>query len=88
MFINKYKNKFEMKLFQNDRYLLPLWVQVTQRFFETVSTQLECWYERKIQESKQQADIQAQQDRSQLIQRINSLEEELQQLRANSSSES
>ncbi|XP_046907674.1 ankyrin repeat domain-containing protein 6 [Hypomesus transpacificus] len=63
-------------------------VEVTQRFFETVSTQLECWYERKLQESKQQAHIQAQQDRSQLIQRINSLEEELQQLRANSSPES
>lgn len=56
-------------------------LQVTQRFFETVSTQLECWYERKIQDAKRQAELKAQQDRTELLQRIRSLEEELEQLR-------
>ena len=54
---------------------------MTQRFFETVSTQLECWYERKIQDAKRQAELRAQQDRAELLQRIRSLEEELEQLR-------
>ncbi|XP_064860217.1 ankyrin repeat domain-containing protein 6 [Oncorhynchus nerka] len=56
-------------------------MEVTQRFFETVSTQLECWYERKIQDAKRQAELRAQQDRAELLQRIRSLEEELEQLR-------
>eukprot|EP00063_Salmo_salar_P075786 XP_014050621.1 PREDICTED: ankyrin repeat domain-containing protein 6-like isoform X1 [Salmo salar] len=56
-------------------------MEVTQRFFETVSTQLECWYERKIQDAKRQAELKAQQDRTELLQRIRSLEEELEQLR-------
>ncbi|XP_076149465.1 ankyrin repeat domain-containing protein 6 [Alosa pseudoharengus] len=58
-------------------------VEVTQRFFETVSTQLERWYERKIQEAQRLADQRATVDRNALMERINSLEEELQGLRAN-----
>ncbi|KAG5285209.1 hypothetical protein AALO_G00000770 [Alosa alosa] len=57
-------------------------VEVTQRFFETVSTQLERWYERKIQEAQRLAEQRATVDRNALMERINSLEEELQGLRA------
>ncbi|KAL2098521.1 hypothetical protein ACEWY4_005001 [Coilia grayii] len=58
-------------------------VEVTQRFFETVSTQLERWYERKIQEAQRTAEQRAHLDRSTLMQRISTLEEELHNLRAN-----
>ncbi|XP_036405940.1 ankyrin repeat domain-containing protein 6b [Megalops cyprinoides] len=58
-------------------------LEVTQYFFEAVSTQMERWYERKIQEARWQADQQAQQDRAALLERIGCLEEELRQLRAN-----
>lgn len=61
-------------------------VEVTQRFFETVSTQLERWYERKIQEAQRQAEQRANLDRNSLMERISNLEEELQNLRANSQS--
>ncbi|XP_019909961.1 ankyrin repeat domain-containing protein 6 isoform X2 [Esox lucius] len=54
--------------------------EVTQQFFETVSTQLERWYERRIQDSRRKAELRAQQERDQLLQRISSLEEELEQL--------
>ncbi|XP_028835045.1 ankyrin repeat domain-containing protein 6 isoform X2 [Denticeps clupeoides] len=57
-------------------------MEVTQRFFETVSTQLERWYERKIQEAEKQAEQRVLQDRASLLQRISSLEEELQQLKS------
>lgn len=60
--------------------LLPFY-QVTQRFFETVSTQLERWYERKIVEVEQQTEFRAQQDRKELLQRISMLEEELRRLK-------
>ncbi|KAA0710977.1 Ankyrin repeat domain-containing protein 6 [Triplophysa tibetana] len=58
-------------------------VEVTQRFFETVSTQLERWYERKIQEAQRMVEQKALQDRVILLQKINKLEEELQRLRTN-----
>ncbi|KAI7804683.1 putative ankyrin repeat domain-containing protein 6-like [Triplophysa rosa] len=58
-------------------------VEVTQRFFETVSTQLERWYERKIQEAQRVVEQKALQDRVSLLQKINTLEEELQRLRTN-----
>lgn len=58
-------------------------VEVTQRFFETVSTQLERWYERKIQEAQRLAEQRANMDRTSLMERINNLEQELQGLRAN-----
>lgn len=58
-------------------------VEVTQRFFETVSTQLERWYERKIQEAQRAVEQKALQDRVSLLQKINTLEEELQRLRTN-----
>ncbi|XP_056333269.1 ankyrin repeat domain-containing protein 6 [Danio aesculapii] len=56
-------------------------VEVTQRFFETVSTQLERWYERKILEAQRTAEHKALQDRSRLMEKISSLEEELRRLR-------
>ncbi|KAL7872819.1 hypothetical protein AOLI_G00118900 [Acnodon oligacanthus] len=57
-------------------------IEVTQRFFETVSTQLERWYERKIQEAQRAVEHRAQRDRAGLLERINTLEEELRRLRA------
>lgn len=62
--------------------------QVTQRFFETVSTQLERWYERKVVEVEQETELRAQWDRKELLQRISVLEEELQKLRTNENAES
>uniref|UniRef100_A0A8C9SMH3 Ankyrin repeat domain 6b n=1 Tax=Scleropages formosus TaxID=113540 RepID=A0A8C9SMH3_SCLFO len=56
-------------------------LEVTQYFFEAVSTQMERWYERKIQEARWQADQRAQQDRAALLERIGYLEEELRLLR-------
>ncbi|KAJ8008930.1 hypothetical protein DPEC_G00083530 [Dallia pectoralis] len=58
-------------------------VEVTQYFFEAVSTQMERWYERKIQEARWQADQKAQADRAALLERITDLEEELGMLRTN-----
>uniref|UniRef100_A0A673NHC1 Ankyrin repeat domain 6a n=1 Tax=Sinocyclocheilus rhinocerous TaxID=307959 RepID=A0A673NHC1_9TELE len=63
-------------------------VEVTERFFETVSTQLERWYERKIQEAQKVAEQKALQDRASLLERINTLEEELQKLRTNTNTNS
>ncbi|XP_067311878.1 ankyrin repeat domain-containing protein 6-like isoform X1 [Pseudorasbora parva] len=63
-------------------------MEVTQRFFETVSTQLERWYERKIQEAQKVAEQQALRDRSSLLEKINTLEEELQRLRTNTKNSS
>uniref|UniRef100_A0A672PYX3 Ankyrin repeat domain-containing protein 6-like n=1 Tax=Sinocyclocheilus grahami TaxID=75366 RepID=A0A672PYX3_SINGR len=63
-------------------------VEVTQCFFETVSTQLERWYERKIQEAQKVAEQKALQDRASLLERINTLEEELQRLRTNTNTNS
>ncbi|RXN08858.1 ankyrin repeat domain-containing 6-like protein [Labeo rohita] len=63
-------------------------VEVTQRFFETVSTQLERWYERKIQEAQKVAEQKALQDRASLLERISMLEEELQRLRTNTNTNS
>ncbi|CAJ1074233.1 ankyrin repeat domain-containing protein 6-like isoform X2 [Xyrichtys novacula] len=62
--------------------------EVTQRFFETVSIQLERWYERKVVEVERQTALRSQQDRDELLQRINALEEELRRLRTNESTES
>uniref|UniRef100_A0A672J828 Ankyrin repeat domain 6a n=1 Tax=Salarias fasciatus TaxID=181472 RepID=A0A672J828_SALFA len=62
--------------------------QVTQCFFETVSTQLERWCQRKILEVEQQAELRAQQDREELLQRIGSLEEELQRLKTSENMDS
>ncbi|XP_037652419.1 ankyrin repeat domain-containing protein 6 [Sebastes umbrosus] len=58
-------------------------MEVTQRFFETVSTQLERWYERKITEVEQQTELRVQQDTKELLQKISKLEEELQKLKTN-----
>ncbi|XP_061098170.1 ankyrin repeat domain-containing protein 6b isoform X1 [Conger conger] len=63
-------------------------VEVTQYFFEAVSTQMERWYERKIQEARWQADQKAQQDRVDLLERISFLEAELSLLRTGVQEES
>ncbi|XP_055005685.1 ankyrin repeat domain-containing protein 6b isoform X3 [Boleophthalmus pectinirostris] len=57
-------------------------VQVTQHLFETVSMQMERWYERKLQEARWQAEQKAQADRAALLDRITHLEDELRVLRA------
>ncbi|KAF7650769.1 hypothetical protein LDENG_00120920 [Lucifuga dentata] len=56
-------------------------LEVTQYFFEAVSTQMERWYERKVQEACWQVDQKAQADRAALIEQIASLEDELRMLR-------
>ncbi|XP_015390694.2 ankyrin repeat domain-containing protein 6 isoform X4 [Panthera tigris] len=56
-------------------------LEITQYFFEAVSTQMEKWYERKIQEARSQASQKAQQDKATLKEHIKSLEEELAKLR-------
>lgn len=58
-------------------------LEVTQYFFEAVSTQMERWYERKVQEARWQANQRAQADRASLIERIAYLEDELRMLRTN-----
>lgn len=56
-------------------------LELTQYFFEAVSTQMEKWYERKIEEARNQASQKAQQDKATLKEHIKSLEEELAKLR-------
>ncbi|XP_070589307.1 ankyrin repeat domain-containing protein 6 isoform X3 [Erythrolamprus reginae] len=56
-------------------------LEITQYFFEAVSSQMEKWYERKIEEARCQADQKAQEDKVVLREHIKSLEEELQKLR-------
>uniref|UniRef100_A0A1A7X5H4 Ankyrin repeat domain 6b n=2 Tax=Iconisemion striatum TaxID=60296 RepID=A0A1A7X5H4_9TELE len=56
-------------------------MEVTQYFFEAVSTQMERWYERKVQEARWQADQRARADKDVLIQKIACLEDELHMLR-------
>lgn len=58
-------------------------MEVTQYFFEAVSTQMERWYERKVQEAHWQANQRAQADKAALIERITYLEDELRMLRTN-----
>ncbi|XP_037541648.1 ankyrin repeat domain-containing protein 6b [Nematolebias whitei] len=56
-------------------------MEVTQCFFEAVLTQIERWYEQKVQEAQQQAEQRAQADRAALMERISCLEDELHLLR-------
>ncbi|KAG7331736.1 hypothetical protein KOW79_005705 [Hemibagrus wyckioides] len=58
-------------------------LEVTQCFFEAVSTQMERWYERKVQEASWQAEQRARVDQTTLLERINCLEDELRLLRTN-----
>ncbi|XP_024128563.1 ankyrin repeat domain-containing protein 6 isoform X2 [Oryzias melastigma] len=62
-------------------------MEVTQRFFETVSAQLELWCHRKILEAEQQAELRAQVDKKELLQQISTLEAELQKLKTNENGE-
>ncbi|KAM4866317.1 ankyrin repeat domain-containing protein 6 isoform 2-T3 [Thomomys bottae] len=57
-------------------------LELTQYFFEAVSSQMEKWYERKIEEARSQASQKAQQDKATLKEHIKSLEEELAKLRS------
>ncbi|KAM6406993.1 ankyrin repeat domain-containing protein 6 isoform 5-T7 [Pluvialis apricaria] len=63
-------------------------LEITQYFFEAVSTQMEKWYERKIEEARCQANQRAQQDKAALKEHIKSLEEELSKLRTKVQKES
>ncbi|XP_054018556.1 ankyrin repeat domain-containing protein 6 isoform X2 [Dryobates pubescens] len=63
-------------------------LEITQYFFEAVSTQMEKWYERKIEEARSQANQKAQQDKAVLKEHIKSLEEELSKLRTKVQKES
>lgn len=63
-------------------------LEITQYFFEAVSTQMEKWYEKKIEEAKSQANMKAQEDKVALQQHIRSLEEELMKLRTKLQKES
>ncbi|KAM5163716.1 ankyrin repeat domain-containing protein 6 [Mantella aurantiaca] len=63
-------------------------LEITQYFFEAVSTQMEKWYERKIEEAKSQANLKAQEDKVALQEHIRSLEEELMKLRTKLQKES
>ncbi|NP_001106372.1 ankyrin repeat domain-containing protein 6 [Xenopus tropicalis] len=63
-------------------------LEITQYFFEAVSTQMEKWYERKIEEAKSQANVKAEEDKAALQQHIESLEEELRKLRTKLQKES
>ncbi|XP_069743435.1 ankyrin repeat domain-containing protein 6b isoform X2 [Narcine bancroftii] len=63
-------------------------LEITQCFFEAVSTHMEKWYERKIEEARVQADQKANQDKVALLEQIKSLEEELQKLRTKMQKES
>ncbi|NXG44017.1 ANKR6 protein, partial [Psilopogon haemacephalus] len=63
-------------------------LEITQYFFEAVSTQMEKWYERKIEEARCQANQKAQQDKAALQEHIRSLEEELSKLRTKVQKES
>ncbi|NXA35555.1 ANKR6 protein, partial [Eudromia elegans] len=63
-------------------------LEITQSFFEAVSTQMERWYERKIEEARCQANQRAQQDKAALQEHIRSLEEELFKLRTRMQKES
>ncbi|XP_027500884.1 ankyrin repeat domain-containing protein 6 isoform X6 [Corapipo altera] len=56
-------------------------LEITQYFFEAVSTQMEKWYERKIEEARCQANQRAQQDKAALKEHIKCLEEQLSKLR-------
>ncbi|XP_032072631.1 ankyrin repeat domain-containing protein 6 isoform X2 [Thamnophis elegans] len=62
-------------------------LEITQYFFEAVSSQMEKWYERKIEEARCQADQKAQEDKTALKEHIKSLEEELQKLRTKAQKE-
>ncbi|NXC70549.1 ANKR6 protein, partial [Anhinga anhinga] len=63
-------------------------LEITQYFFEAVSTQMEKWYERKIEEARCQANQKVQQDKAALKEHIKSLEEELSKLRTKVQKES
>ncbi|XP_072296424.1 ankyrin repeat domain-containing protein 6b isoform X2 [Eucyclogobius newberryi] len=57
-------------------------VEATQHLFESVSTQMERWYEKKLQETRRKAEQKAQADRAALLDKITHLEDELRALRA------
>ncbi|RXM33935.1 Ankyrin repeat domain-containing protein 6 [Acipenser ruthenus] len=63
-------------------------LEITQYFFEAVATQMEKWYERKIEDARSQCEQKAQQDRAALQERVLGLEEELRMLRTNMHKES
>lgn len=65
---------------------LPL-RQVTQRFFDAVSAQLERWYERKVAEVEREAEVKGRRDMEELQQQVEELEEELRRLKTSGNAE-
>ncbi|MEQ2251282.1 hypothetical protein ILYODFUR_009280 [Ilyodon furcidens] len=63
-------------------------MEVTQRFFDAVSAQMERWCSRKILEVEWQSEVSARADRKEMLQRIRELEEEVHRLQTNEGKES
>ncbi|KAK5600379.1 hypothetical protein CRENBAI_025263 [Crenichthys baileyi] len=63
-------------------------MEVTQRFFDAVSAQMEHWCSRKILEVEWQSEVRARADRKEMLQRIRELEEEVHRLQTNEGKES
>lgn len=61
--------------------------QVTQRFFDAVSAQLERWYERKVAEVELEVEVRGRRDREELQQQVEELEEELRRLKMSGNAE-
>lgn len=73
--------------FAQERGNMPA-LEVTQCFFEAMSTQMERWYERKVQEASWHAERRARADRTTLLERISCLEDELRLLRTSKQEDS
>ncbi|XP_047249247.1 ankyrin repeat domain-containing protein 6 isoform X5 [Girardinichthys multiradiatus] len=63
-------------------------MEVTQRFFDAVSAQMERWCSRKILEVEWQSEVIARAERKEMLQRIRELEEEIHRLQTNEGKES
>ncbi|MEQ2164306.1 hypothetical protein GOODEAATRI_005288, partial [Goodea atripinnis] len=62
-------------------------MEVTQRFFDAVSAQMERWCSRKILEVEWQSEVSARADKKEMLQRIRELEEEVHRLQTNEGKE-
>ncbi|XP_036006967.1 ankyrin repeat domain-containing protein 6 [Fundulus heteroclitus] len=63
-------------------------MEVTQRFFDAVSAQLERWCSRKILEVERQSELRTREERKEMLQRIRELEDELHKLHTDEGTES
>ncbi|XP_038163141.1 ankyrin repeat domain-containing protein 6-like [Cyprinodon tularosa] len=62
-------------------------MEVTRRFFDAVTAQLELWCSRKIMEVEWQSELRSREERTEMLQRITELEEELHRLQTNEEKE-